>query len=375
MRLHHDSEPAVETAAKSSQNRPSPVPVLVHEGGLRALVAAILIAPSLYTVPLARFLAPCLLLLTAASALAATPLTLTLPDSGAYSYWIQAKSGAVTNLPANVSRTGSVKVAVPLAAGDRLYVLDAHTGGVAVRTVSVGAGGTPAPITLTTADFQPVAPPAAVPTAATVAPPPPASAPDKAGGVGRLVTGLFSLILAAGVVWVVIQLINTRGEALRLVARRLGIEAPEPTPLGADDVEKTVIYTPAKRAPQPVPEEAGLSVPAASASPQRGLEMSLPGVPALIGLQGIVAGSAFALTAGDLTIGRDGENEIVLAENTVSRRHARVLRDGQGQWTLTDLGSANGVYVNGMRVQRAILSMGDEIKIGDNYFRFQADKE
>ncbi len=373
MRLHHDSEPAVETAAKSSQNRPSPVPVLVHEGGLRALVAAILIAPSLYTVPLARFLAPCLLLLTAASALVATPLTLTLPDSGAYSYWIQAKSGAVTNLPANISRKGSVKIAVPLAAGDRLLVLDAHTGGVAARAVAVGTGGIPAPITLTTADFQPVAPPAAVPTAATVAPPPPASAPDKAGGVGRLVTGLFSLILAAGVVWVVAQLVKTRGEALRLVARRLGIEAPDPTPLGADDVEKTVIYTPAKRAPQPVPEEAGLPVGAASA--QGGLEMTLPGVPALIGLQGIAAGSTFALTAGDLTIGRDGENEIVLAENTVSRRHARVLRDGQGQWTVTDLGSANGVYVNGMRAQRAVLNMGDEIKIGDNYFRFQADKE
>jgi pSer/pThr/pTyr-binding forkhead associated (FHA) protein len=103
--------------------------------------------------------------------------------------------------------------------------------------------------------------------------------------------------------------------------------------------------------------------------------MTLPGVPALIGLQGIAAGSTFALTAGDLTIGRDGENEIVLAENTVSRQHARVLRDGQGQFTLTDLGSANGVYVNGMRVQRAILSMGDEIKIGDNYFRFQSEKE
>jgi len=90
-------------------------------------------------------------------------------------------------------------------------------------------------------------------------------------------------------------------------------------------------------------------------------------------LQGIAAGSTFALTAGDLTIGRDGESEIVLAENTVSRQHARVQRDSSGQWTLLDLGSANGVYVNGMRVQRAILSAGDEVKIGDNYFRFHTD--
>ena len=322
-----------------------------------------------------KLLAALFLLLAAPSVLAASPLTLTLPDSGAYSYWIQSKSGAVTNLPANISRKGSVKITAPLAVGDRLYVLDAHTGGIAARTVSLGTGGVPAPIALTTADFQSMAAPAAP--SVIVVPPSPSPAPDKANdkaaGVARLVTGLFSLILAGGVVWVVYRLVLTRGEPLRLVARRLGLETPEPAPLEADDAEKTMAaYTPAKRVPEPVPEEAGLSV---GASAQRGLEMTLPGVPALIGLQGIAAGSTFALTSGDLTIGRDGENEIVLAENTVSRQHARVLRDGQGQFTVTDLGSANGVYVNGMRVQRAILRMGDEIKIGDNFFRFQADKE
>ncbi len=322
-----------------------------------------------------RLFALCLLLLTASSVLAAPPLTLTLPDSGAYSYWIQSKAGTVTNLPANISRKGSVKIAAPLAAGDRLLVLDAHTGQLAARAVSVGTGGVPAPITLAVADFQPVVPAPAAAAPAAAASPPPAPAPDKAGGVGRLVTGLFSLILAAGVVWVVVQLVKTRGEPLRQVARRLGIEAPEPAPLEADDLEKTVAYTPTKRAPEPVPEEAGLAVVGAGATAPRGPETTLPGVPALIGLQGIAAGSTFALTTGDLTIGRDGESEIVLAENTVSRQHARVLRDSQGQFILTDLGSANGVYVNGMRVQRAILSMGDEIKIGDNFFRFQADKE
>ncbi len=316
------------------------------------------------------------LLLLVSSAQAAPPLTLTLPDGGAYSYWIQSKAGVVTNLPVNISRIKSVKIAAALAAGDRLLVLDAHTGQVATRVVSVGAGNLPAPIALSVADFQPVASPAAVaaPLAA-AAPPPPAPAPDRGGGVGRLVTALFSLILAAGVVWVLVQLVKTRGEPLRLVARRLGVETSEPVPLEADDLETTVAYTPAKRAPEPVPEEAGLAV-APMAVPMAappGLEMALPSGPALIGLQGIAAGSMFALTAGDLTIGRDGESEIILAENTVSRQHARVQRDGSGQWTLLDLGSANGVYVNGMRVQRAILSAGDEVKIGDNYFRFHTD--
>lgn len=323
-----------------------------------------------------RLLTLCLLLLTTSSAPAAPPLTLTLPDRGAYSYWVQSKAGAVTALPSTLSGKGSVKIAAPLTTGDRLLVLDAHTGQVAARAVTVGAGGVPAPITLALPDFQPVAPaPAAAPAPAPagVVAPPPTPVPDRAGGVGRLVTGLFSLALAAGVLWVVVQLVKTRGEPLRLVARRLGIEAPEPAALEADDQDKTVAYVPTKRAPEPVPEEAGLAVSAASAP--RGLELMPPGGPSLVGLQGIAAGSTFALTAGDLTIGRDGDSEIVLAENTVSRQHARVQRDGQGKWTVMDLGSANGVYVNGMRVQRAILSLGDEIKIGDNYFRFQGNQE
>ena len=322
---------------------------------------------------LALLFALCLLA-AAPSVRAAPPLTLTLPDSGAYSYWIQSKAGAVTALPSTLSGKRSAKIAAPLAAGDRLLVLDAHTGQVAARPVTVGAGGVPAPITLAVADFQPLAPAPAVAAAAPaviVIPPSPAPAPDRAGGAGRLMTGLFSLLLAAGVLWIVVQLVKTRGEPLRLAARRLGIEAPEPAALEADDQDKITAYVPTKRAPEPVPEEAGLAVAAA----HRGPEMALSGVPALVGLQGIAAGSTFALTAGDLTIGRDGESEIVLAENTVSRQHARVQRDARGKWTVMDLGSANGVYVNGMRVQRAILSLGDEIKIGDNYFRFQGDQE
>ena len=320
----------------------------------------------------ALLFALCLLAATSA-AQAAPPLTLTLPDKGAYSYWLQSKAGAVTNLPANISRIGSVKIAARLTAGDRLLVLDAHTGQIAARAVTLGADGVPAPITLAVADFQPVAAPPAAVAAPAVIVIPPSPAPDKSGGVGRLVTGLFSLLLAVGVLWVVIQLVKTRGEPLRLVARRLGIEAPEPAALEADDGDKIVAYTPTKRAPEAVPEEAGLAVGAAGMP--RGLEIISPPGPALVGLQGIAAGSTFALTSGDLTIGRDGESEIVLAENTVSRQHARVKRDGEGKWTVTDLGSANGIYVNGMRVQRAILSMGDEIKIGDNYFRFQGDQE
>ena len=73
-----------------------------------------------------------------------------------------------------------------------------------------------------------------------------------------------------------------------------------------------------------------------------------------------------------VTVGRDGTNGIVLAETTVSRRHARFARGPEGTVMLTDEGSANGVFVNGQRVQQATLVPGDQIQIGDNFFRFEA---
>ncbi len=65
-----------------------------------------------------------------------------------------------------------------------------------------------------------------------------------------------------------------------------------------------------------------------------------------------------------LTIGRDADNGLVLDGPRVSRHHAR-LRARHGLLVLTDLGSANGVRVNGTRVSEAALGAGDRIEIGD----------
>lgn len=314
------------------------------------------------------------LLLIAGVAAAGPPLTLTLPDPGTYSYWIQSRDGTISVLPATVSEKRTVQITEEIAGGDHLFVLDSHRGGVAAQMINVQLDGKPDPIKIGLSDFHPLAGSviAAPPPALTAAPAP---APDDVSGVSvsRLLTGLFSFVLALGVLWLLLHLVRTRGWPLLHLARRAGVEVPDPTPLEPENIEATVIYTSPKRAPEKVPEEAAL--PVSSVQARRGPEVALSGVDALVGIQGLVAGSTFALTNGDVTIGRDGENGIVLAENTVSRRHARVARDGTGQFTLVDTGSANGVYVNGTRVQRAILNAGDEIKIGDNYFRFHAAKE
>ena len=320
----------------------------------------------------------CLLLLTL-SAHAAPPLALTLPSADTYCYWVQTKSGPVGTMPVTVAHKKTMQITAPVTTGDKVFVLDAHTGEVASHPVSIALSGAPAPMAFALSDFQPVgvpAPAAPAPTAVVV-PPVQVQEGSQPSSLQRLVTGFFSLVLAGAVGWVIVQLVKTRGEPLRALGRRAGIEIPDPSaPVGAAAEEKEPpVYQAEKRAPEAVPDEAGLPPKDVAATLGRGPVLPLSDIPALVGLQGLAAGSTFALTDGDVVIGRDGDNGIVLAENTVSRRHARLLRDSQGQFTVSDLGSANGIYINGTRIQRAILSSGDELKIGDNYFRFQAAKE
>ena len=82
----------------------------------------------------------------------------------------------------------------------------------------------------------------------------------------------------------------------------------------------------------------------------------------LIVKRGPNAGSKFFLDADVTHIGRHPESDIFLDDITVSRRHTEIRRDGG--FTLHDVGSLNGTYVNRERVEGAELRSGDEIQIG-----------
>ncbi|MGH2947340.1 MAG: FHA domain-containing protein [Solirubrobacteraceae bacterium] len=72
---------------------------------------------------------------------------------------------------------------------------------------------------------------------------------------------------------------------------------------------------------------------------------------------------AAELAGARVLIGRSSACQLVLADDTVSRRHAE-LRLDDGRWLLRDLGSANGTYVNGRRVMEAEVRPGDLVHLG-----------
>jgi hypothetical protein len=78
---------------------------------------------------------------------------------------------------------------------------------------------------------------------------------------------------------------------------------------------------------------------------------------------GGMAGQTFHPPEGRTLIGRSPECEIFLDDVTVSRRHAELERAGD-TFTIRDLGSLNGTYVNRRRIESAVLENDDEVQIG-----------
>ena len=81
---------------------------------------------------------------------------------------------------------------------------------------------------------------------------------------------------------------------------------------------------------------------------------------------------SFPLTRDVTVIGRREDCDLRIPLTEISRKHCRVIKDGQGI-RLEDLGSSNGTYHNGGRVQESILQAGDQLRIGPVNFTVQID--
>lgn len=92
-------------------------------------------------------------------------------------------------------------------------------------------------------------------------------------------------------------------------------------------------------------------------------------MPKLHILQGPDKGHSFDIDQPIILVGR-GSPDLPLADNTISRKHAEFIRE-EGHWFLRDLNSANGTYVNGVKVaQKLELNQGDQVRCGTTLMVF-----
>lgn len=97
---------------------------------------------------------------------------------------------------------------------------------------------------------------------------------------------------------------------------------------------------------------------------ERSVVDALPkGVGILIALSGPSISSRFLLDSKNVKIGRDLNNEICFDDITVSRSHAMIEKNDNG-YSIKDLGSLNGTYLNAVAIKESSIIAGDEIQIG-----------
>jgi hypothetical protein len=142
--------------------------------------------------------------------------------------------------------------------------------------------------------------------------------------------------------------------------------------LGEFGIQARLVRPPSEQAPEPSQGESGHTMIYSAAErlqeplEERARERART---ALL----VTDGKRMVVGAEGATIGRSRDCDVVLADGNVSRRHAEVRPRGDG-WMVADLGSTNGVTVNGARIEQAqLLRGGDRIEVGTTLLTFELE--
>ncbi len=115
-------------------------------------------------------------------------------------------------------------------------------------------------------------------------------------------------------------------------------------------------------------------IPALSPEAQAAVDALPLGSALLVVRRGPNSGSRFLLDGDLTTAGRHPQSDIFLDDVTVSRRHVEFRRAQDGSFTVADVGSLNGTYVNRERIDQVALNNGDEVQIGKYRLVFYASQ-
>ncbi len=116
-------------------------------------------------------------------------------------------------------------------------------------------------------------------------------------------------------------------------------------------------------------------MPSLSPEAQAAVDALPMGSALLVVRRGPNSGSRFLLDGDLTTAGRHPQGDIFLDDVTVSRRHVEFRRGPDGGFTVADVGSLNGTYVNRERIESTALANGDEVQIGKYRLVFYASQQ
>jgi hypothetical protein len=165
---------------------------------------------------------------------------------------------------------------------------------------------------------------------------------------------------------------HARGEGLALLTRpTVDFQTDERLGLGEFGIQAMLVRPPEEERPQsePEPEEFGHTMVYSVDREARRME-----APASYGGRAMLVGGGkrTVLSGSRVVIGRSRDCDVTLDDPNVSRRHAELRREGSA-WVVSDLGSTNGVKVNGRRVNDHPLTPGDDITLGLEHLTFEVE--
>jgi len=170
---------------------------------------------------------------------------------------------------------------------------------------------------------------------------------------------------------------HARAERLALVSRPvIEFRTDERLGLGEFGIETRLAQVDEAAAPAaPAPEPAADGRTMIFSSSQRVQDELAEAKAARPGRAILAAeGKRFVIGPAGAVIGRSRDCDVVLEDSNVSRHHARISFAADGSWTVEDLGSTNGVLINGMRVKgAATLQAGDRVELGTVHARFEVE--
>ena len=154
----------------------------------------------------------------------------------------------------------------------------------------------------------------------------------------------------------------------------VAFETDERLRLGEFGIQTRLVKPPAHEGESPVQGEEGQTMVYSAVRDAPPAEP--PGRRAEVTTRAVVTvdDRRYVLEGPRATIGRSKDADCVLRDPNVSRHHAELRRAAPGDWTIADLGSTNGVKVNGRRVGSTRLKSGDQVTLGTTTFRFDIEQ-